>query len=177
MEQALSSEDPDLQELKKADPSRYLIIKSEREEALKKVQEERRKVAAEQQQHEQALIRQRIETERAKLYALLPSWRDPKKAAAEQKEITAYAKSLGFNDQELMGLTDSRAVIALRKAWLYDKGRSLKDKKKAEAPKTVPAGRPATKAETAGRDRDKAMARLKKTGSMDDAVRVLLARK
>ena len=89
LEQALSSEDPDLQELKKADPSRYLIIKSEREEALKKVQEERRKVAAEQQQHEQALIRQRIETERAKLYALLPSWRDPKKAAADKAREAA----------------------------------------------------------------------------------------
>lgn len=174
--QVLQAEDADLQKLKATDPTRYLLLKTEREEALKKVEAERQKVNAEQRQHELAAMRQRVETERAKLLAQLPTWRDPGKAKAEQEEITKYAKGLGFQDHELAGLTDSRAVIALRKAWLYDKGLQLKKNKASGPAKSVPAGKPITKAETAGRTVEKARAQLQKSGRVEDAVRLLLAK-
>ena len=174
--QVLQAEDADILKLKATDPTRYLLLKNEREEALRKVQAEQQRVTEEQQRHMHAAQRQHIETEKAKLLALIPAWRDPAKAKTEQGEITTYAKGLGFTDQELMGLSDSRAVIALRKAWLYDKGLQLKKNKANPPARPVPAGKPQTKAETTGRDVDKARAQLQKSGRVEDAVKLLLAR-
>lgn len=177
LEKILSQEDPDLQQLKQKDPSRYLLIKSEREEALKRVQAERQKVYAQYEADQRAAMVKRTQEERERLLAVLPSWRDPEKATQEAKEIATYAKGLGFSEQEIAGLSDHRALIALRKAWLYDKGRSLKGKQDKQVKPSLPPGKTQSRGELKGRDRDRAMERLKREGSVQAGVAALLARK
>lgn len=177
LEKILSQEDPDLQQLKQKDPSRYLLIKSEREEALKRVQAEQAKIRAQYEADQRAAMVKRTQEERERLLAVLPSWRDPQKATQEAKEIATYAKGLGFSEQEIGGLSDHRALIALRKAWLYDKGRSLKGKQDKQAKPSLPPGKPQSRVELKGRDRDRAMERLKREGSVQAGVAALLARK
>lgn len=178
LEAILSQEDPDLKHLKESNPTRYLIVKQEREEALKKVQAERTKVATEHQAQMRAEMLRHVEAEKQKLLEAVPAWRDEKRAKAEQPKVTAFAKSIGFTDQELAGLTDHRAVVVLRDAWLYRQGRDLKGKQAPpKAAKPLQAGKPQTKEDRTGRERDRALERLKREGSVSAGVAALLARK
>lgn len=176
LEVVLTQDDPDLELLLEKDPGRYLRIKAEREKALRKVQAERQKVAAEHQQHIAVEFKKHVEAEKQKMLSAIPEWRDDKRRGEEQPKITAFAKSVGFSDAELQGLTDHRAVVVLRDAWLYRQGKSLKEKQAVKAPKTVPPGKPPTRAETTGREVEKKVNRLRQTGKIEDAVSVLLAR-
>ncbi|MFA6134723.1 MAG: hypothetical protein WC869_11975 [Phycisphaerae bacterium] len=177
LEAILSQEDPDLKTLKERDPTRYLIVKQEREEALKKVQDERQRVATEYRSQMHAEMLKHVAAEKQKLLEAVPAWRDEKRAKAEQPKVTAFAKSIGFTDQELAGLTDHRAVVVLRDAWLYRQGRDLKGKQTQKASKQLPAGKPQTKEDRTGRERDRALERLKREGSVSAGVAALLARK
>lgn len=176
LEAILTQEDPDLQKLKATDPSRYLIIKSEREEALKRVRAEQQKVQAQRNAEMQAVMGRRVQEERERVLEKIPAWRDPKRAAEEANAIATYAKGLGFSEQEITGLSDHRALIALRKAWLYDKGRDLKGKKAQTTTPSLPPGKTQSKGELKGRERDRAMERLKREGTMAAGVAALLSR-
>lgn len=175
-EAILTQEDPDLQKLKATDPSRYLIIKSEREEALKRVQIEQQKLQAQREAEMRTLMGRRVQEERERVLEKIPAWRDPKRATEEARAIATYAKGLGFTEQEIAGLSDHRALIALRKAWLYDKGRDLKGKKAQTTTPSLPPGKTQSKGELNGRKRDHAMERLKREGSVQAGVAALLAR-
>jgi hypothetical protein len=50
-------------------------------------------------------------------------------------KIVDYARSNGFDDEELKDVTHSRHVEVLRKAMLYDQGKTVADKKVKQAPK------------------------------------------
>lgn len=78
---------------------------------------------------------QTVEIERAKMIENNPSWADEEKMKAGLTEIVDYARSAGFSDEELQDVIYSRHVEVLRKAFLYDQGRTVADKKVKQAPK------------------------------------------
>ena len=49
--------------------------------------------------------------------------------------VVDYAKSAGFSEEELQDVIYSRHVEVLRKAMLYDQGKTVADKKVKQAPK------------------------------------------
>jgi len=51
------------------------------------------------------------------------------------QDIIQYARENGFPDEELQDVTMSRHVVTLRKAMLYDQGRTVAEKKVKKAPK------------------------------------------
>ena len=95
---------------------------------------------------------------------------DKKVADAEKKLILEYGLGINFSQEELDQAFDARAVATMRKAALYDqltakrKGlkpvqrNSMKGGSQAGDPKEIRSG--------------KASARLKKSGSVDDAASV-----
>ena len=88
------------------------------------------RVQQEQQAQLEAQERaQTLEVERAKMIENNPSWADPEKMKAGLTEIVDYARSAGFSDEELQDVIYSRHVEVLRKAFLYDQGRTVADKK------------------------------------------------
>jgi hypothetical protein len=95
------------------------------------------KAQQEQQQQELAEQRQKIiESERALMVESIPDWGDEDKMKDGLKEIVEYAKSTGFTEEELSEVIYSRHVDVLRKAMLYDQGKSVAEKKvKRNAPK------------------------------------------
>ena len=177
LEAILTKEDPALEKLKAVDPARYLLARQERIDALNAVKQEQQRVAQEQSKVMQANMAKHIEAERAKVLSAIPVWRDAKRAGDEQTAIVSYARNLGFSDQELAGLTDSRAVIALRKAWLYDKGQELRTQKKTPPSQPITAGKTSNKSDSHTAKLDKAMGELRKQGTVEAGVKVLLARK
>lgn len=179
MEQLLNSpeQNEDLEYLKESDPIGYAVRVAEKQqqrEQLQAVQLERQRIA-EQQQAEYAQQMQGYLAQQAEQLAkVLPEYTDPVKGEALRSELRSFAKSnLGFSDEELSMVRDSRQVIALHKAMLYDKLQQAKpnvNKRVSEAPKTLKSGnsvKPATSEQV-----KRQSIQLKQTGRVRDAAKL-----
>jgi hypothetical protein len=163
----------DLAKLKENDPIGYAMKvaeNTEKKEQLAQVRAEQQRLAQEQQvAHQQRMI-QFVQEEAKKLSQVLPEFSDPIKGEQLRNEIRNYGKSIGFTDQELANVYDSRHFVILNKARLYDqlqKSKPSVTKKVAKAPKMV---KPGTKVKEGDRDvRKKQMQKLKQTGKARDA--------
>ena len=151
----------------------------DRKESLARVQAERERVNQEQQaqqmqQHQQYLVEQQ-----ERLLERIPEWRDEDTAMREKQAIITHAQRMGFSEQELATASDSRAIEVLRKAYLYDElmaNKPAAQKKVKKAPKVVKSGTPKSKKQVNANRSKQALERLKKTGSKDAAVDLLLER-
>ena len=178
IEQLLSTQDTEnLQELKDSDPIAYAIKvaeRSERDKQLQAVQAERQRVSQEQQALQGQRLHQHIQSEQEKLKSAIPEFKDEAKAEVIRRDIRSYAKSIGFSDQELSQVYDSRAVQTLYKAMQYEKlvaGKAGATKKVASAPKTLKPGtsNPQSSEQEAQK---KDFAQLRKTGNKRDAAKL-----
>lgn len=95
-----------------ADHQRFQMRQAAINQGLQQIQQ----AEAAQQQQMQAAQAQQLAVERDKLYAAVPEWRDQTKFAAEQKDMSSYARTLGFTDAELSSIFDHRYVRVLRDA-------------------------------------------------------------
>jgi hypothetical protein len=179
MEQLLNSpeQSEDLEYLKESDPIGYAVRVAEKQqqrEQLQAVQLERQRIA-EQQQAEYAQQMQGYLAQQAEQLAkVLPDYTDPVKGETLRSELRSFAKTnLGFSDEELSMVRDSRQVIALHKAMLYDKLQKAKpnvNKRVSEAPKTLKSGnsvKPATSDQIKRQTNQ-----LKQTGRVRDAAKL-----
>ena len=148
MEQFIVEQVPqeDLASLKENDPIGYAVKVaelSEKKEQLQAIRAEQERIAHMQQSEQAQAMQQRVAQEAQKLTQVLPEFSDPTKGDNLRKEIRAYGQSLGFTDQELSSVYDSRHVVTLHKAMMYDKLQKSKPaltKKVAEAPKMMKSG-------------------------------------
>ena len=61
-----------------------------------------------------------LQEEHKKLVAAVPEWNEPEKRGELAKELSSYALSQGFKQEELQELIDHRSLIVLMKAQKYD---------------------------------------------------------
>lgn len=168
-------EGENLEALKENDPIGYAIAYTDqqrRKEQLAQVQAERQRIAEQQQQERQEQLGQVIQAEARKLAEALPEYADPQKGEVTRRELREFGLKLGFSDQELSGIYDSRQVLTLWKAMQYDKLQSSKPgitKRVNEAPKVV---KPGVSQPREGSDElRKLKARAKQTGRVADAAK------
>lgn len=93
--------------------------------------------------------------------------------------LTAYGKSLGFSDTELAQVSDPRVIRLLHKAQQYDAlvaSKPAVTKRVSEAPKVVKPNAAGSAQSIQRTQADDAMRRLDRTGTVDSAAQVLLAR-
>ena len=160
-------------DLKDSDPMQFMLERDEMREAQlqdqmreQQVQQLRMQEDAEQQ----ANLKKYIASQRDRLGELIPEWSDEKVADSERKLIVEYGKGIGFTDQELEQAYDSRAVATMRKAMLYDRLTQKRGTLKPSHRASMKAGSQSINpSSTKSR---KASARLKKSGSVDDAASV-----
>ena len=163
----------DLAVMKENDPIGYAVKvaeMTEKKEQLNAVRAEQYRIAEQQQAEQSHAMQNFVAHEAQKLSQVLPEFSDKTKGEQVRNEIRNYGKSVGYTDQELAQVYDSRHVITLHKAMMYDKlqksNPSVK-KKVAEAPKMVKSG---TKVKQSVSDaQKKQMARLRQTGKKEDA--------
>jgi len=161
--------------LKENDPIGYAVKVAElsqREKQLAQVQAERQRIAEQQQQERQEELGKVIQAEARKLAEAIPDYADPKKGEAMRRELREFGLKVGFSDQELAGVYDSRAVVTLWKAMQYDKLQSSKPaitKKVNEAPKVMKSG--VSQPRDSNDELRKLKARAKQTGRVADAAR------
>ena len=145
-------------------------VMREKQEKLQAIQFEQQRVAQLTQQEQQQHLETHLKEQHAKLLEIIPEWKDPAKAKAEKQLLVEFGQKTGFTPEELKAIVDHRAVVALRKAALYDQKMT---KRKAITPVTNNGPRPA-KPGAAGRvsqttEAVRAKQRLAKTGRVDDA--------
>jgi hypothetical protein len=160
--------------LKETDPIGYAVAvaeQSQREKQLAVVRAEQQRIAQQQQSEHQASLQNHLRQESEKLTSLIPELATPQ-GDAVRKQIRDYAKSVGWTDQELGQLYDSRAVLTLYNGMKYaqlQKSKPEVTKKLQAAPKMMRSG---TSAPPTKSSQDKnAMQRLRQTGKVTDAAK------
>jgi len=168
-------ETENLEYLKETDPIGYAVKVAElsqREKQLAQVQAERQRIAQQQDQERQEQLGHVIQAEARKLAEAIPEYADPQKGEIARRELREFGQKLGFSEQELSGVYDSRQVLTLWKAMQYDKLQSAKPgitKKVNEAPKVMKSG--VSQPRDASDELKKLKARAKQTGRVADAAK------
>ena len=132
----------DWDRLRQTDPAEWTAKQREFEIRNQELQQagqmlgEQMRLEQEQQSRQEAQERAvLLQSEREKMIESNPSWRDETVMSGDINKIVDYARSNGFDDEELKDVTYSRHVEVLRKAMLYDQGKTVADKKVKQAPK------------------------------------------
>jgi len=166
----------ELTAMKENDPIGYAVKvaeMTEKKEQLQTVQAERMRIAQEQQMQNNAEMQKFVQQESQKLAESLPEFSDKTKGDHIRNDIRSYGKKIGFTDQELSQVYDSRHVLVLHKAAQYDKliaGKAGVKKKVAKAPKTVKSG--AKVKQNVTDIKRKQLKKLQQTGSARDAAAI-----
>lgn len=129
-----------------------------------------------QQQSEQQRQATLVEERKALLKAV-PEWTDDARAAKDKEAILADLKSRGYSERDLQNLSDHKAVLLARDAWLYRQQQTsnkVAEKQVRAAPKIIKPG-----ASGQGNSQAKTIQNLKtdvrRTGSKQSVVDYLLA--
>ena len=165
----------DLQSLKENDPIGYAVKVaelSEKKEQLQAIRAEQGRIAQQQQSDYARAMSDRVAQEASKLAQVLPEFSDPAKGDNFRKEIRSYGKTLGFTDEELSQVYDSRHVLTLHKAMMYDKLQKSKPaitKKVNEAPRMLRAGTSGANKQSDAQKLQKQQSQLRNSGKVRDA--------
>ena len=178
VEQLLTMNDSteDLVSMRENDPIGYAVKvadMTEKKEQLQAVRAEQQRIAQQQQADRAQAMQRQIAQESAKLAEVLPEFSDKAKGEQIRNEIRNYGKTVGFTDQELSQVYDSRHVLVLHKAAMYDKLQKSKpgvQKKVANAPKMIKSGTKQTKGSNDIQRRQKQQ--LKGSGKVRDAAKL-----
>lgn len=114
------------------------------------------------------------------LIGKLPEWKDAEVAAKDKQEIAAFLLSRGFSKEDLSAATDHRMILMARDAMLFAKGQNkaaIAAKKIPTIPKVLKPGAPKSPAQINAANIAALEAKAKKSGSIEDAVALLQAKR
>ena len=166
-------------ELLEQDPIGYMEakLKYDDDKAAYDQNSQQVKYMRQQQEQQQAQAHQAYLQEQAQvLQQHIPDFADPEKGAKLKGELMQAGIDYGFTPEEMQVASDARHIRVLNDARKY---RELVSKRK-QAQQKSQAARPVVKAgakktaDPKAAERNKAQARLKQTGSIDDALSLIL---
>lgn len=171
--EATKQAEPNWEHLRKTDPIEFAAQwadSQQRQQKLAVIQAEQGRLAEIHQYEQAQQLAAMVAQEKQILEEAIPEWRDQEIAKREKTELVEFGKRLGFKSEELASITDHRAVVALRKAYLYDKLMSRKAQVKP-VNRSTPTLKPgsASSAPKKSSDLAKAKQRLAKSGAVQDA--------
>ena len=166
-------QEPDWDNLRMTDPIEYMMQRDawrSRNEQIQATQMQRAYLEQQQQQDFQRQTVERLKGEAEKLTAKVPEWKDAAKAKAEKQLLKEYGVQLGFAPEEMDQVADHRAVVLLRKAWLYDQAMSKRQTATQPVSKTKfsQPGQPVTQNKGKAAKMGDLKQRLAKSGSEKD---------
>jgi hypothetical protein len=131
---------------------------------------------SQQSEAQQAASRAYAQQEMRSLLTKIPELGDANKATAIQKKLVAAGKNLDYTPEEIAQVVDHRAIRALWKAAKYDEimaGKGKADKKTANAKPVLKPGAKKVESQTSLKVQRQQKARLKQSGSIDDALALM----
>ena len=177
--EANAEQEPDWDALFEQDPLEYVRLNKQfqdRKEARQKLAAEQEALHQRQAAEMQQQQRQAIEVGKAELLEKIPEWRDPDVAATESKDITQFLLGRGYSPEAVANVSVTDILFA-REAMTSLKATSKTEvaKKKVKAkPRVIKAQASKPKSEGRKAQRRKQMAKLERSGSIDDALPLLL---
>ena len=168
----------DWTKLKEEDPMEYALKRDqyrELQESKRLIAEEKQKEQYKQQQDDERAWNEELARQQDIIAQRLPDLVHPEKGPKLKQDIKTFAMNKGFSEQEVDSLIDARSVDVLHKAMLYENLLNSKiSKKKAKVvPKVTKPGAGVTKGEVNSEKIKQQRARLKRTGKVDDAAKLL----
>jgi len=163
----------DLDRLYSEDPIEWVRQKELARDAEKvhaAIQSEQQRLSHIQAQEQYQSMQAHLAQQQDAMLKAIPEWANPDKAKAEKTLLIEWGQKLGFSSDELKNIFDHRAVVALRKAALYDQMMT----KRGNIRPAVNNGPKPAKPGAAGRmdnttDSRRSQQRLAKTGRVNDA--------
>ena len=163
----------DLDRLYNEDPIEWVRQKELARDAEKvnaAIQSEQQRLSHIQAQEQYQSMQAHLAQQQDAMLKAIPEWANPDKAKAEKTLLIEWGQKLGFSSDELKNIFDYRAVVALRKAALYDQMMT----KRGNIRPAVNNGPKPAKPGAAGRmdnttDSRRSQQRLAKTGRVNDA--------
>ena len=181
LNQQLQGNEPnvDMDQLYRDDPAEYVRYKAEqdkRKELLQASIQEQERIQSEKKAENDRNYQSYLAEQRNLLSKKLPIYADKDKGPEFVKNLTNFAKEIGYTDQEINMLVDHRAVMMLANAYRYDKLKkaNLKNKKVTKVSKVVSSSSPKVQDDSDVVKRmNSKKATLKRSGKMQDAVSIL----
>lgn len=168
-------------ELFNKDPIGYMEAKMQYDEAkaeYDKQQASIQQVQAQQSQQMEYARQAYLKEEMQKLSQVIPAFADPEKAGKMRDALIEGGMRLGYSETELAEVSDHRAIVTLYKAMKYDEivnGKAKAEQKSSKARKMVKPGAKQPVSLSKTKAREKAVARMKKTGDVDDVAAFILS--
>jgi len=182
LEQALASiypQEPDWDTLEVEDPTRFATESAKwtrHQQKMDALHAERKRVYDEQVTDQTQQLEEYKADQSKRMMEAIPEWSKPEVLKTEQAKVYSYAQdALGFSDDEINSIIDHRAVVAIRKAMLYDELKT-KGRKVRKGQKSTGVLKPGTRRRRvkAGAKRTQAARRrLSESGSVRDASALL----
>lgn len=173
---AIPQPTPPDEALLEEDPMEYLRQQRKYENDLNAHKQAQSELAkTHQQKQEQARLQYDtwLKGEQEKLAEILPEYMDEVKGPALKKQVAEYAIKNGYTPDQL-SMAGASDVNLLYKAMQYDLGKKAAAKAKvAPVPKMQKPGTSKSKAEVSAKMREEAVRKLEKTGSIEDALRLM----
>ena len=175
LQQYLSQPEPQppSEELFESDPLAYMKAKDDYRDALaqrSQAQAELYRVEGERMREANLQRQEYLQRESERLTNLIPEWRDETVATKEKQAIKEYGLSLGYSNEEMDSIGDSRAVALMRKALMFDSMTQKGQAKLKQNPEGVPMLRPGgQQPQRRLSEFHKAKMKLAKTGRHEDA--------
>lgn len=168
----------DWTKLKEDDPMEYALKRDqyrELQDSKRTIAEEQQKETYKQQQDRQAKWQEELGRQQEVIAQRLPDLVHPDKGPKLKAAIKNFAMNKGFLEEEVDALIDARSVEVLHSAMLYENLKNAKiSKKKAKVvPKVTKPGAGVTRGEVDSEKVKQQRARLKRTGKVDDAAKLL----
>ncbi len=164
------------------DPARFAQLQPVHQAAVHQLQQaeaERTRLRQAQLEREaaqrQGYLRHRDEQMKL-LQQKAPEFGDPVKAGREMAALSGYLQGVGYRANEVSALSDHRDILVARKAMLYDRLMEAKDKGAARpmpAPRVQRPGIAPAKGDRTQQRRAALFQRLKQTGRVEDAARLI----
>ena len=170
--------DVDWNKLKADDPMAYI----QQKDALRDLQDSKNKINAEkqklqeQQEKEYKANMLKHRDEQLKLLSeRLPDWTDPIKGPKLKQDIKSFALAKGFTEQEINMLIDARSIEVLNNAMKYENllNAKIAKKKVKTVPKVTKPGAGVSKAEKDTEKVKQQRAKLKTSGKVGDAAKMI----
>ena len=154
-------------ELRQYDPDEYL----KRFEKIKGKADKFQKLKVKRESEISAVRQEQLKKEQELLRQKIPDWMDETTVQREYPKLVESMKSVGFDENELTGISDHRMMVLARKAMLYDQimSQDISGKKVKTPPKSATPGTPKSPTEASDRKIKEMRERLRKKGDMSSA--------
>lgn len=172
---------PPSQDLLKRDPIGYVEAKAKYDDAMVEYNNQQQQLQNVQAQQQQAYLQyreQQVQQNADVLRQQIPDFNDPEKAQRLTQDMMEYARFRGYSDDDINNIIEARDLMTLHDAMNWrklQKSKSQATSKTKNARPMVKAGAKKSPQSKSQKQKQEAISRMRKTGSIDDVASFILS--